>query len=92
MLPDTGLLSLSGADPEKEPEPVYSLRGSFTNELRSMMYGFGDDATPVPESINLVEDILTDYIQTTTHKAVSVAAVPGKVTVEDMMYTLRQVS
>ncbi|KAE8689360.1 Transcription initiation factor TFIID subunit 13 [Hibiscus syriacus] len=37
-------------------------RGVFQKDLQHMMYGFGDDANPFPETVTLVEDIVVEYI------------------------------
>lgn len=33
-----------------------------------MMYGFGDDVSPLPETLDLVEDIVLDYAGTLMRK------------------------
>jgi len=33
-----------------------------------MLYGFGDDIQPLPETLELVEDIVLDYATTLLHK------------------------
>jgi transcription initiation factor TFIID subunit 13 len=43
-------------------------RGIFHRDLQPMMYGFGDDPKPMPETVELVEDILVDYITDMLHK------------------------
>ncbi|KZV44155.1 transcription initiation factor TFIID subunit 13-like [Dorcoceras hygrometricum] len=35
-------------------------RGMFQKDLQHMMYGFGDDSNPLPETVALVEDIVVD--------------------------------
>ena len=34
----------------------------FSKELRCMMYGFGDDQNPYTESVDLLEDLVIDFI------------------------------
>jgi len=41
----------------------------FQRELRTMMFGFGDDANPLPQSVALVEDLVVDYLQRVLHGA-----------------------
>lgn len=65
-------------------------RGIFTKELRLMMYGFGDDPDPIPETVSLVEDILVDYVTEMVHKAQDVASRRGKLTTEDLMFLVRK--
>jgi transcription initiation factor TFIID subunit 13 len=33
------------------------------------MFGFGDDANPLPQSIALMEDLVVDYLQRVLHSA-----------------------
>ena len=40
----------------------------FSKELRCMMYGFGDDKNPFTESVDILEDLVLEYIIETTHK------------------------
>ncbi|KAI5056871.1 hypothetical protein GOP47_0028689 [Adiantum capillus-veneris] len=65
-------------------------RGVFTRELRIMMYGFGDDPDPIPETVSLVEDILVDYVTEMVHKAQDIASRRGKLTTEDLMFLVRK--
>ncbi|EAU84395.2 hypothetical protein CC1G_01391 [Coprinopsis cinerea okayama7 len=39
-----------------------NLRGLFTKDLRSLMYGFGDDRNPSNDTVNVMEEILIEYI------------------------------
>ena len=34
----------------------------FSKELRCMMYGFGDDQNPYTESVDMLEDIVVEFI------------------------------
>lgn len=34
----------------------------FSKELRCMMFGFGDDQNPYTESVDLLEDLVIEYI------------------------------
>lgn len=54
-----------------------------------MMYGFGDDQNPYTESVDLLEDLVIQYITETTYKAMEVGKT-GRVTVEDIMYLMRK--
>nr|CAH8869780.1 unnamed protein product [Trichobilharzia regenti] len=49
---------------EEEQDATYD-RGKkrmFTREIRSMLYAFGDDENPLPETVSLVEDIAVRHI------------------------------
>lgn len=37
-----------------------------------MMYGFGDDQNPYTESVDLLEDLVVEFIIETTHRSVKV--------------------
>ncbi|EAU88625.2 hypothetical protein CC1G_12017 [Coprinopsis cinerea okayama7 len=39
-----------------------NLKGLFTKDLRSLMYGFGDDRNPSNDTVNVMEEILIEYI------------------------------
>eukprot|EP00249_Psilotum_nudum_P004463 c17983_g1_i1 orf=303-758(-) len=65
-------------------------RGIFTRDLRYMMYGFGDDPDPLPETVSLVEDILIEYITDMVHKSHDIASRRGKLTTEDLMFLVRK--
>lgn len=39
-----------------------TVKGLFTKELKSLMYGFGDDRNPATDSVNVMEEILVEYI------------------------------
>ncbi|KAL2629952.1 hypothetical protein R1flu_014638 [Riccia fluitans] len=82
-------VKLSGAAPT-QPDNLKRKRGVFSKDLRLMMYGFGDDPDPLPETVTLVEDILLEYITDTIHKAQDVASRRGKLTTEDVMFLVRK--
>nr|GLL28852.1 transcription initiation factor TFIID subunit 13-like isoform X1 [Ipomoea trifida] len=55
-----------------------------------MMYGFGDDANPLLETMSLVEDIVTEYVTDMVHKAQDVATKRGKLLTEDFLFLIRK--
>ncbi|XP_010522819.1 PREDICTED: transcription initiation factor TFIID subunit 13 [Tarenaya hassleriana] len=65
-------------------------RGVFQKELQHMMYGFGDDPNPLPESVALVEDIVVEYVTDLTHKAQDIGSKRGKLLVDDFLYLIRK--
>ncbi|XP_078161717.1 TBP-associated factor 13 [Carex rostrata] len=65
-------------------------RGFFQKDLQHLMYGFGDDPNPLPETIALVEDIVVEYITDLVHKAQNVASKRGKLLTEDFLYLIRK--
>eukprot|EP00884_Botryococcus_braunii_P016965 jgi/Botrbrau1/3952/Bobra.0365s0027.1 len=66
-------------------------RGLFAKDLPMMMYGYGDAETPYEETVELVEDILVEYIVSLMMKATEVASGPnGKILVDDILFLLRK--
>lgn len=79
------------------PLPIYAAasslkrkRGVFQKDLQHMMYGFGDDPNPLPETVALVEDIVVEYVTDLVHKAQNVASKRGKLLTEDFLYLIRK--
>lgn len=61
----------------------------FSKELRCMMYGFGDDQNPYTESVDLLEDLVIEFIIETTHRAMEIGRT-GRVQVEDIVFLVRK--
>lgn len=60
-----------------------------------MMYGFGDVPNPRADSVDIMEDLVTEYIQSLCQSASAVVSTkptcaPGKVRIEDFMFALRK--
>jgi len=53
------------------------------------MYGFGDEQVPFTESVDLLEDLVVEYITEMTLKAMEVGK-RGKVHVEDIVFLIRK--
>ncbi|XVF60191.1 hypothetical protein PTKIN_Ptkin08bG0024600 [Pterospermum kingtungense] len=64
-------------------------RGMFQKDLHHMMYGFGDDRNPLPETVGLVEDIVVEYVTDLVHKAQDIGSERGRLSVDDVLYLLR---
>ncbi|KAK9313735.1 transcription initiation factor IID, 18kD subunit-domain-containing protein [Lipomyces starkeyi] len=64
----------------------------FTNDVRALMYAFGDVPNPERESVAVLEDILTDYIVDMCHEAARMARTTNrnKVKVDDFKFALRR--
>ena len=54
-----------------------------------MMYGFGDSKEPDPASVELVEDMLVDYLVNVGHRSMEVAERRGRMQTEDLLYVIR---
>lgn len=61
----------------------------FHRELRYMMHGFGDDLNPYNETIDMVDDLVVEFITEMTVKAMDIGK-KGKIHVEDILYLTRK--
>ncbi|GLB34928.1 putative transcription initiation factor IID, 18kD subunit [Lyophyllum shimeji] len=52
----------TGGATGRGPRKQSSVKGLFTKELKSLMYGFGDDRNPANDTVNVMEEILVEYI------------------------------
>ncbi|OWF45526.1 transcription initiation factor TFIID subunit 13-like [Mizuhopecten yessoensis] len=73
----------------EEDAPLERRNKIFSKELRCMMYGFGDDRNPYTESVDILEDLVIDYISEMTKKAMEVGR-PGRISVEDIIFLIRK--
>ncbi|KAL8620222.1 Transcription initiation factor TFIID subunit 13 [Nucella lapillus] len=76
-------------DDVEEDAPLEKRKKMFSKELRCMMYGFGDDQNPYTESVDLLEDLVIEYITEMTKKAMDVGR-PGRIAVEDIIFLIRK--
>jgi len=64
---------------------------AFENSLKTMMYGGGDDEHPLPESVQLMQHIITDFIQSFCEEAQQLAEQNERtVRVEDFLFLIRK--
>ncbi|XP_066153245.1 transcription initiation factor TFIID subunit 13 [Euwallacea fornicatus] len=61
----------------------------FSKELRCMMYGFGDDQNPYTESVDIIEDLVIEFITEMTQRAMEIGRT-GRVQVEDIVFLVRK--
>lgn len=61
----------------------------FAKEIKSMMYGFGDDENPYQESVEVLEDLVIHFIQNMTCKCMDLNK-QNRVQIEDLMFILRK--
>ncbi|RKP27560.1 transcription initiation factor IID, 18kDa subunit, partial [Syncephalis pseudoplumigaleata] len=57
--------------------------------VRLMMYGFGDVPHPDMDTVNVLEEMVVDYITDMCHQAARLSSNKSKVTVDDFKYVLR---
>mmetsp|Transcript_26405 Transcript_26405/g.44226 ORF Transcript_26405/g.44226 Transcript_26405/m.44226 type:complete len:133 (+) Transcript_26405:232-630(+) len=85
--------SKPAAEEEKAPAPGVGLkrkRGLFTKDLRPMLYGFGDVANPLPETVELMEELVVDYVTDMMHKAIEGCQTRGRLTHQDLVFLVRK--
>ncbi|XP_064602772.1 transcription initiation factor TFIID subunit 13-like [Liolophura sinensis] len=73
----------------EEDTPLEKRKKLFSKELRCMMYGFGDDQNPYTESVDLLEDLVIEYISEMTKKALETGRT-GRIAVEDIIFLIRK--
>ncbi|XP_054159231.1 transcription initiation factor TFIID subunit 13-like [Oppia nitens] len=61
----------------------------FSKELRCMMYGFGDDHNPYTESVDMLEDMVIQFIGEIALRAMDIGR-SGRVSVEDVMHLVQK--
>ncbi|KAJ3761479.1 transcription initiation factor IID, 18kD subunit-domain-containing protein [Lentinula raphanica] len=64
-----------------------STKGLFTKELRNLMYGFGDDRNPANDTVNVMEEILVEYIADVCQAAAGPGR-KGRLSIEDLRRAL----
>ncbi|KHN76302.1 Transcription initiation factor TFIID subunit 13 [Toxocara canis] len=90
MLDDESSLFGSDEDEEeKKKENNEDKKFLFRRELRTMIYGFGDDKVPYDRTLELLENIVVDYIGELCQRALHVGK-PGKLSLEDIHYLIRR--
>ncbi|XP_058188410.1 transcription initiation factor TFIID subunit 13-like [Rhododendron vialii] len=79
------------AGPSQPAEATFKRkRGVFQKDLQHMMYGFGDDPNPLPETVVLLEDIVLEYVTDLVHQAQDVASKRGKLLTDDFLFLIRK--
>ena len=65
---------------------------NFTNELKGIMYGFGDVENPDHESVELLQEYVIEYIQNITYAAYRRNKRKGsnELSLRDLLYVLRK--
>jgi transcription initiation factor TFIID subunit 13 len=88
-----------GASTSAGKQSAASSSRRFQRELRSMMFGFGDDRHPQTETVELLEDMVIDYVRQLLQKAQEVSehrelgskkAGKAKVRDRDLLFVLRK--
>ncbi|KAK5820464.1 hypothetical protein PVK06_025511 [Gossypium arboreum] len=89
--PSTGPSSKAKVESSQPSETSFKRkRGVFQKDFQHMMYGFGDDPNPLPETVTLVEEIVVEYVTDLAHKAQDIGSKRGKLSVEDFLFLIRK--
>ena len=85
------------AEPSSEGEDVKRGKGqsskrkrTFTKELKYMLYGFGDVSCPASDTVEVMEDMVLEFITETALRAERVASKRGKIKTEDFLFVVRK--
>ncbi|KAG8528063.1 uncharacterized protein KY384_006979 [Bacidia gigantensis] len=64
---------------------------NFETELVQGLYAFGDDKAPLPETVRVLDEMVTDYIIDTVQTASKAATISGrgKVKADDFRFAIR---
>ncbi|XP_071134865.1 transcription initiation factor TFIID subunit 13-like [Mytilus edulis] len=73
----------------EDDTPLEKRKKIFSKELRCMMYGFGDDRNPYTESVDILEDLVIEFLTEMTKKAMEVGRT-GRISVEDIIFLIRK--
>jgi transcription initiation factor TFIID subunit 13 len=79
--------SSSSSQSHSQPQPQKKKK-YFHRELRYMMHGFGDDPNPYNETVELIDDLVVQFITEMSAKAMEIGK-KGKITVDDILYLTR---
>nr|CAB3266790.1 transcription initiation factor TFIID subunit 13-like [Phallusia mammillata] len=89
MADDSGTASGEGTPSRSGTSSDDKKKKLFGKEIKCMMYGFGDDQNPYTESVELLEELVIEFITDLTHKASQVGRT-GRVQVEDIVYLIQK--
>ena len=79
----------SGGPSASDGPPPPKRKRLFHRELKYMMHGFGDDPNPYSETVDLVEELVVQFITEMTVKAMEVGK-SGRVHVNDIIFIIRK--
>lgn len=86
--PSPNVSHSASSGPSEAPPPPKRKR-LFHRELKYMMHGFGDDPNPYSETVDLVEELVIQFINEMTVKAMEVGK-SGRVHVNDIIFIIRK--
>ncbi|KAK7054854.1 hypothetical protein VNI00_003317 [Paramarasmius palmivorus] len=78
----------TGATTGRGNKKQSSVKGLFNKELRNLMYGFGDDRNPANDTVNVMEEILIEYIMDVCQTAAGGPNRKTRLSIEDLRRAL----
>ena len=74
------------------PFPLAELTYADSRAVAGFLYAFGDDDSPLPETIRVLDEIIVDFIIETCHEAALCASYSrrSKIKVDDFKFMLRK--
>ncbi|KAG6962384.1 hypothetical protein JG688_00008629 [Phytophthora aleatoria] len=66
------------------------VRGELVESIKHMLFGFGDEAEPMDETSELMEDLAVEYVHAMTKKAMELATIKGKLDTECFIFLIRK--
>ncbi|GJJ12124.1 hypothetical protein Clacol_006365 [Clathrus columnatus] len=85
--PSTQTTTQTSAPTRTVTRKTQSLKGTFNRELRMMMYAFGDSKEPASDSVDVMEEILIEYLTDVCHTALTPTR-KTRVQIEDLRRAL----
>ncbi|KAI9509628.1 TFIID-domain-containing protein, partial [Russula earlei] len=79
--------SLAAGPSSRAYKKQSNFKGLFTKELRNLMFGFGDDRNPSNDTVNVMEEILVEYIADVCQTA-NAPAKKSRLSIEDFRRAL----
>ena len=55
-----------------------------------MVYGFGGDPSPESETLDVLEDVMVEFVSDVLQRAGTSSSKPGKVRTQDLLYVIRK--
>lgn len=70
---------------------MFSQANARATAVKSFLYAFGDDVEPLPETVRVLDEIVTDFIIETCHQAARSASYSNrqKIKVDDFKFAIR---
>ena len=63
----------------------------FAPDLPWMMYGFGDDKAPLKETVDLLDEVVSQYVEDLARQALAITTrKTGGFKLEDLLYVMRR--